>query len=50
MTALAMAGDREKAISAGFTEYLVKPVVPEQIAAVVWRHVNADSGRNSSTS
>jgi CheY-like chemotaxis protein len=45
-----MAGDREKAMSAGFTDYLVKPVVPEQIAAVLWRYVNAESSRNPSSS
>src|SRR5262249_46368668 len=35
VTALAMASDREKGISAGFTEYLVKPIVPQQIAEVL---------------
>jgi CheY-like chemotaxis protein len=37
VTALAMPGDREKALSAGFTDYLVKPVPSTEIAAIVWR-------------
>ena len=37
VTALAMPGDREKALNAGFTDYLVKPVASTEIAAVVWR-------------
>ena len=37
VSALAMPGDREKAISAGFTEYLVKPVASTEIAAILWR-------------
>jgi CheY-like chemotaxis protein len=37
VTALAMTGDREKAMSAGFTDYLVKPITPTEIAEVVWR-------------
>jgi CheY-like chemotaxis protein len=38
---LAMAGDREKAISVGFTDYLVKPIAPTEIAAAVWRCLKA---------
>jgi CheY-like chemotaxis protein len=37
VTALAMPGDREKAMSAGFTDYLVKPVASSEIAAILWR-------------
>jgi len=37
MTANAMAGDREKCISAGMDDYLAKPVRPEEVRAVVER-------------
>jgi CheY-like chemotaxis protein len=37
VTALAMAGDREKGLASGFTEYLVKPIIPQQIADVLFR-------------
>jgi CheY-like chemotaxis protein len=37
VTALAFEADRQKAIAAGFNEYLVKPVSPMDIAGVVWR-------------
>jgi CheY-like chemotaxis protein len=37
VTALAFDADRQKAIAAGFNEYLVKPVSPMDIAGVVWR-------------
>ena len=37
VSALAMPGDREKALNAGFTDYLVKPVASTEIAAIVWR-------------
>jgi CheY-like chemotaxis protein len=50
VTALAMKGDREKAISVGFTDYLVKPIAPTEIAAVLWRCLKAsvpDSSRPS---
>jgi len=40
VTALAFEGDRRKAIVAGFSEYLVKPVSPHEIAEVVWRCLN----------
>src|SRR5262249_13776222 len=41
VTALAMANDREKGIAAGFTDYLVKPIDPREIAEVVWRCLQA---------
>ena len=37
VTALAYEADRQKAIAAGFNEYLVKPITPFEIAGVVWR-------------
>jgi CheY-like chemotaxis protein len=37
VTALAMPGDREKALNAGFTDYLVKPVASTEIASILWR-------------
>jgi CheY-like chemotaxis protein len=37
VTALAMPGDREKALNAGFTHYLVKPVASTEIATLIWR-------------
>src|SRR5439155_19267939 len=45
VTALAMPADREKAMAAGFTEYLTKPVEPQDVIDAVWRHIGgrADS-------
>jgi CheY-like chemotaxis protein len=39
VTALAMATDREKGIAAGFTDYLVKPITPDDIKVVLWRYL-----------
>jgi len=39
VTALAMATDREKGIAACFTDYLVKPITPDDIKAVLWRYL-----------
>ena len=36
MTALAMPNERKNGLAAGFTEYLVKPIAPADIAAAVW--------------
>ncbi|HEX5659785.1 MAG TPA: response regulator, partial [Polyangiales bacterium] len=37
LTAKAMKGDREKAIEAGATDYVTKPVDPDKLLAVVHR-------------
>jgi len=47
VTALAMASDREKGMSAGFTEYLVKPIIPKQIAEVLERCLGDDTSDSS---
>jgi|ERR1051326_1102068 DNA-binding response OmpR family regulator len=36
VTALAHAADREKGMASGFTDYLVKPISPDEIKAVLW--------------
>ncbi len=42
VTALAMVGDREKGMAAGFDGYLYKPIEPETFVADVERFLNAD--------
>jgi CheY-like chemotaxis protein len=37
VTALAMASDRERVIASGFTEYLIKPIEPQEVAKAVRR-------------
>jgi CheY-like chemotaxis protein len=39
LTAKAMKGDREKALAAGASEYVVKPVDPEQLLAILHQWV-----------
>jgi CheY-like chemotaxis protein len=41
LTAKAMKGDREKAIEAGATDYVSKPVDPDQLLSVIHRWVSA---------
>jgi CheY-like chemotaxis protein len=48
VTALAMANDREKALTAGFTEYLAKPVEPQAIIETVRRCLDAGHPRGNS--
>lgn len=38
MTAYARSGDREKCLESGMTDYLSKPVEPDQLSAVIRRH------------
>jgi len=42
VTALAMVGDREKILSAGFDGYLSKPIAPETFVAELERFLPAD--------
>ena len=46
LTAQAMAGDEQKALSIGCDDYLAKPVEPREVLAVVQRHLDrAAAGR-----
>jgi CheY-like chemotaxis protein len=47
VTALALATDREKGIAAGFTDYLVKPITPDDIKSVLWRCILSPPGNSS---
>jgi CheY-like chemotaxis protein len=40
VTALAMSLDRDRAIEAGFSEYLAKPVQPKEIVATIKRFLD----------
>jgi two-component system cell cycle response regulator len=48
VTALAMVGDREKVLSAGFDGYIAKPITPEKFVSEVERFLTPDkvSGQN----
>jgi CheY-like chemotaxis protein len=41
VTSYAMAGDREKALSAGANDYIEKPIDPETFVAQVGKHIAA---------
>jgi DNA-binding response OmpR family regulator len=41
VTALAFDSDRNKGLAAGFDDYLVKPLLPDDIAEAVWRCLRA---------
>ena len=41
LTAHALADDREKAVTLGFTAYLAKPVEPRKVVAEVQRYIRA---------
>ena len=47
VTALAMENDRQKGLAAGFTDYLVKPIDPQEIAEVVWRCLRERAPRDT---
>lgn len=44
VTAYAMVGDREKVMSAGFAEYITKPIDPERFAASIQRFLTMPGG------
>jgi CheY-like chemotaxis protein len=43
VTALAMAGDRERIDAAGFDGYIAKPIEPQTFVAQIEAHLNSDS-------
>ncbi len=43
VTALAMSGDKEKVLQAGFNGYLAKPVETRQLSAMIKKHLGEDS-------
>jgi CheY-like chemotaxis protein len=51
LTAKAMKGDREKALSAGANDYIAKPVDPDRLLAVLhfWMHRNHKPGNVTAT-
>lgn len=44
VTALAMRGDKERILEAGFDGYIAKPIEPQQFAAQIAAFLNAHSG------
>lgn len=42
VTALAMSGDKEKVLQAGFDGYLAKPVETRQLSAMIKRHLSEE--------
>jgi len=46
VTSYAMVGDREKALAAGCTGYIEKPINPETFVASITRHLSALPGGN----
>jgi len=44
VTSLAMKADRDKAMKAGFTEYLTKPIPPFEIVSVLRKYIKPTGG------
>ncbi|MHB1044398.1 MAG: response regulator [Thermoanaerobaculia bacterium] len=49
LTSYAMAGDREKALAAGCTGYIEKPIDPGSFAAQVERHLHAPRSKDEAS-
>jgi CheY-like chemotaxis protein len=47
VTSYAMAGDRERILAAGATDYIEKPINPDTFVAQVRRHLAAPEGENA---
>jgi CheY-like chemotaxis protein len=47
LTAKAMKGDREKALEAGATDYVTKPVDPDKLLAIIHRWLPVNRARSA---
>jgi CheY-like chemotaxis protein len=50
VTALAMESDRERVVASGFSDYLVKPIEPQEVADAVRRCIEVQNSRSSPAS